>query len=144
MQLASLAMLNETFSVIFKHCVGIGSDIFISLLMLQSIWMSKSMMREKVGQGYAHLQYRMMLSSTLISLCIADASSFIERERIVPSQLLPILLPPVHCYSSHFPVKKKSLHFFPSNKNTTDSACKLHSDPSKARLHLNQRKEMVF
>ena len=27
---------------------------------------------------------------------------------------------------------------FPSNKNTTDSACKLHSDPSKTRLHLNQ------
>ena len=48
----------------------------------------------------------------LCSLCIADASSFIERERIVPSQLLPILFPLVQhhnissCYSSHFPVKK--------------------------------------
>ena len=88
--------------------LGIGSDIFISLLMCSSLYGWAEHDARKGGPRLCtSIVLEWCFSATLISLCIADASSFIERERIVPSQLLPILPPRVHTVIHHIFLWKK-------------------------------------
>ena len=88
--------------------VGIGSDIFISLLMCSSLYGWAEHDARKGGPRLCtSIVLEWCFSATLISLCIADASSFIERERIVPSQLLPILPPECTLLFITFSCEKK-------------------------------------